>query len=61
MDLPNGQQMATFCPKSTKLLILIMTRRNAFDQRQILRQTWLNDAVRKIHWKKTKPTSEFDL
>ncbi|KAL3091288.1 hypothetical protein niasHS_002959 [Heterodera schachtii] len=33
------------CPKPTKLLILVMTRRNAFIQRNSIRKTWASDAL----------------
>uniref|UniRef100_A0A914N3P1 Hexosyltransferase n=1 Tax=Meloidogyne incognita TaxID=6306 RepID=A0A914N3P1_MELIC len=43
VDLPDNLNPA--CPASTKLLILIMTRRDSFSNRDGIRKTWLKDAV----------------
>ncbi|KAF7631078.1 Hexosyltransferase [Meloidogyne graminicola] len=44
MDIPDNN-LNKACPDNTKLLILIMTRIDAFKNRDGIRKTWLKDAV----------------
>lgn len=41
MDMPEEDQ----CPVGTKLLVLVITRRNAFRTREAIRHSWAKDAV----------------
>lgn len=42
VEVPKAEQ----CPRGTKLLILTMSRRDAFEIRETIRQSWAKDAVK---------------
>uniref|UniRef100_A0A914I0U4 Hexosyltransferase n=1 Tax=Globodera rostochiensis TaxID=31243 RepID=A0A914I0U4_GLORO len=38
-------EFANSCPNQTELIMLTMSRRNGFETRKAIRQTWMNDSV----------------
>uniref|UniRef100_A0A914I0M9 Hexosyltransferase n=1 Tax=Globodera rostochiensis TaxID=31243 RepID=A0A914I0M9_GLORO len=38
-------EFANSCPNQTELIMLTMSRRNGFENRKAIRQTWMNDSV----------------
>uniref|UniRef100_A0A914I0L8 Hexosyltransferase n=1 Tax=Globodera rostochiensis TaxID=31243 RepID=A0A914I0L8_GLORO len=38
-------EFANACPNQTELIMLTLSRRNGFETRKAIRQTWMNDSV----------------